>query len=177
MLLLTPFASLQAQTAELDPTLPTRAQNGEVAAQIQLGQAYATGKGEPQDGNQAVVWLSKAADQKSVDAYKALGELYRNGAGKHFARDLVQAVAWYRKAAEANDVESQGMLGVFYSYGQGVEQNYIEAYFWLDVAALAAGPKQAQYAANRQMIGQHITADELEAVQGRVAQWKAAHPR
>jgi hypothetical protein len=39
------------------------------------------------------------------------------------------------------------------------------------------GPKQEQYAANRQMIGQKITADELEAVQERVAQWLAAHPR
>ena len=44
-------------------------------------------------------------------------------------------------------------------------------------AAAVPGPRQAQYAANRQMIGQHITADELEAVQDRVAKWKAAHPR
>ena len=64
-----------------------------------------------------------------------------------------------------------------YSMGQGVEQSYAEAYYWLDLAAAVKGPKQAQYAANRQMMGAHITADELAAVQERAAAWKAAHPR
>jgi len=61
--------------------------------------------------------------------------------------------------------------------GQGVPHDDVEAYYWLDLAASAPGPNQEKYAENRQMIGTHITADELEAVQDRVAQWKAAHPR
>jgi hypothetical protein len=61
--------------------------------------------------------------------------------------------------------------------GQGVERNDVEAYYWLDLAASVNGPNQEKYAANRQMIGAHITADELDAVQERVSQWKAAHPR
>jgi TPR repeat protein len=61
--------------------------------------------------------------------------------------------------------------------GQGVPQNYLEAYFWLDLAAAVKGPKQEQYAANRQMVGTHITTDELEGARDRVAAWKAAHPR
>jgi hypothetical protein len=39
------------------------------------------------------------------------------------------------------------------------------------------GPSQEKYAANRQMIGERITADELSAEQDRAAAWKAAHPR
>jgi hypothetical protein len=39
------------------------------------------------------------------------------------------------------------------------------------------GPNQEKYAANRQMIGAHITTDELDEVQERVAKWLAAHPR
>jgi hypothetical protein len=167
---------LVAQTG-LDPALLARAQAGDAAAQVQVGQAYAAGKGAPQDGAQAAEWLRKAADKGSIEAFKALGSLYRDGAGKHFPRDLAQAVSWYRKAAEAGDVDSQGMLGVFYSYGQGVQQDYLEAYYWLDLAAAVPGPKQDQYITNRQRIGQHITADELEAVQERAAKWKAAHPR
>jgi TPR repeat protein len=166
-----------AQQTGLDPAVVARAQAGEPAAQVELGQAYAAGKGVAQDGAEAALWLRKAAEQGSLDGEKALGALYRDGAGKKFPRDTAQAVGWYRKAAERGDVEAQGMLGVFYSFGQGVAQDYVEAYFWLDLAAAVAGPKQAQYASNRQLVGQHITADELEAIQDRVAKWKAAHPR
>ena len=105
-----------------------------------------------------------------------LAALYRDG-GKGFPRDMEQAAAWYRKAAEQGDVAAQGTLGVLYSIGQGVPQNDVEAYYWLDLAAAVKGPNQEQYAANRQMIGTQITADELEEVQERVAKWLAAHPR
>jgi hypothetical protein len=53
----------------------------------------------------------------------------------------------------------------------------VEAYYWLDLAAAVKGPNQERYAANRQMIGTHITVEELEAVQERVAKWLVAHPR
>ena len=94
-----------------------------------------------------------------------LAALYRDG-GKGFPRDMAQAAAWYRKAAEQGDVTAQGTLGVLYSMGQGVPQSDVEAYFWLDLAAAVKGPNQEQYAANRQMIGEHITADELSDVRG-----------
>src|ERR1035438_6313598 len=76
-----------------------------------------------------------------------------------------KAAAWYLKAADQGDVTAQATMGTLYSMGQGVEQNYVEAYYWWDLAAAVKGPKQGQYAANRQMIGMHITADELAAVQ------------
>jgi hypothetical protein len=61
--------------------------------------------------------------------------------------------------------------------GQGVPHSDVEAYYWLDLAASVKGPDQEKYAANRQMIGTHITADELADVEERVANWLAAHPR
>jgi hypothetical protein len=90
---------------------------------------------------------------------------------------MEQAAVWYRKAAEQGDVGAQGTLGVLYSMGQGVPHDDVEAYFWFDLAASEKGPNQEKYAANRQMIGMRITADELADVQDRVAAWKAAHPR
>ncbi|MGB8259538.1 MAG: tetratricopeptide repeat protein [Terracidiphilus sp.] len=171
------WAQAPAAAAAPDPALIAKATAGDPAAQVALGQAYATGKGVPQDAKQAAAWYRKAADQGFIEGEKALGALYRDGAGKSFPRDPVQGAYWYLKAADQGDPESQGIMGVLYSYGQGVAQNYVEAYYWLDLAASVPGPRQAQYAANRQMVGQHITADELEAIQERVAQWKAAHPR
>jgi hypothetical protein len=59
----------------------------------------------------------------------------------------------------------------------GVQQDYVEAYYWLCLAAAVPGPNQAKYATNRQSVGEHITTDQQSAVEDRVAAWKAAHPR
>jgi TPR repeat protein len=170
--------TVDSQTAgAIDPALLAKASAGDAASQVLVGESYAAGKGVGQDYNQAADWYRKAAEQGSIAGELHLAGLYRDGGGKHFARDMVQAVAWYRKAAEQGDVGAQATLGVLYSIGQGIPQSYVEAYFWLDIAAQTKGPNQEKYAANRQMIGTHITADELADVQEREAKWLAAHPR
>jgi TPR repeat protein len=141
-----------------------------------VGESYAAGVGGARDLKQAAAWYGKAAEQGNLAGELHLAALYRDG-GKGFVRDMTQAAAWYRKAADLGDAGAQGTLGVLYSMGQGVPHSDVEAYYWLDLAAAAKGPNQEKYAANRQMIGTRITADELEAVQERVAQWLAAHPR
>jgi len=122
-----------------DPALLDKANGGDPAAQVQVGESCAAGRGA--------------------------------------AQDLKQAAEWYRKAAEQGDVSAQATLGLLYSLGQGVPKSDVEAYFWLDLAASVKSPKQEQYAANRQLIGTHITTDELADVEERVAKWQAAHPR
>ena len=104
-----------------------------------------------------------------------VGESY--AAGKGVVQDYNEAADWYRKAAEQGDVGAQATVGLLYSIGQGLPQSYVEGYYWLDLAAQAKGPNQEKYAANRQMIGTHITADELADVEERVAKWLATHPR
>lgn len=168
---------IHAQATGIDPALLARANAGNAAAQVQVGEAYEAGKGVERDPNQAAAWYRKAADQKSIDAELHLAVLYRDGAGKEFPRDMEQAAAWYRKAADGGDAGAQGTLGMLYTLGQGVTHDDVEAYFWLDLAASVKGPNQEQYIANRQNVGTRITADELADVQERVAKWKAAHPR
>lgn len=167
----------------IDAALLVRATAGEAAAQVQVGESYAHaaeaahGKTDAaEDYRQAGAWYRKAADQNDLAGEIHLAVLYRDG-GTGFPRDMAQAAVWYRKAADRGDPDSQATLGVLYSMGQGVQQSDVEAYFWLDLAASVKGPHQEKYAANRQMIGQHITADELSDVEDRVAAWKSAHPR
>jgi TPR repeat protein len=164
------------QQAGIDPAVLAKANGGDTAAQVAVGEIYAEGKGVARDLKLAAEWYQRAADKGDVGGELHLAALHRDG-GKGFPRDMTQAAAWYRKAAEEGDVTAQGTLGTLYSMGQGVEQSYVEAYYWLDLAAAVNGPKQAQYAANRQMIGIHITADELAEIQDREAAWKAAHLR
>ncbi|MGA3160943.1 MAG: tetratricopeptide repeat protein [Terracidiphilus sp.] len=172
-----------AQAPAIDPTLLAKANAGDAAAQVQLGDNYrAAGDALPHHPlesaeyyKQASDWYRKAADQGFIPAELHLAALYRDG-GKGFPRDATLAAGWYRKAAEQGDVSAQASLGVLYSIGVGVPRNDSEAYFWLDLAASVPGPNQQKYAANRQLIGTHITTEELDAVQDRVAKWLAAHP-
>jgi len=173
-----------AQSAGDDAAVLAKANTGEAAAQIQMGdQSRAAAAAVAHDPDQAAdnymaaaAWYRKAADQGSLTAQLRLAELYRDG-GKGFTRDMAQAAEWYRKAAEQGDVGAQATLATLYSIGQGVQQSYVEAYYWLDLAASVKGPRQEQYAQNRQAMGAHITTDELDAIQDRVAKWLAAHPR
>ncbi len=164
------------QTMGIDAALLAKANAGDAASQVLVADCYAAGTGVARDFKLAAEWYRKAAEQGSVGAQVHLAVLYRDG-GEGLPRDMAQAAAWYRKAAEQGDVGAQGTLGNLYSMGQGVPLDYIEAYYWLDLAAAVKGPNQEKYAASRQLMGTHITADELAVVQERVAGWLAAHPR
>jgi TPR repeat protein len=173
-----------AQSVSVDPALLAKTNSGDAAAQVAVGELYAQAAATEHDKvrmagdyQQELAWYRKAADQNNIPGEMHLAALYRDGGGKTIPRDMEQAAAWYRKAADQGDPTAQGTLGVLYSMGQGVPHNDVEAYFWLDLAASVKGPNQEKYAANRQMIGQHITTDELSDVEDRVAAWKAAHPR
>ncbi len=176
-------AQAAGQSPSIDAALLVKAKAGDAAAEVQVGEQYAQAAAGAHDREQiaedlkqAEAWYRKAADQNNLAGELHLASLYRDG-GMGFPRDMAQAAAWYRKAADQGDAGAQGTLGVLYSIGQGVPQSDVEAYFWLDLAASVKGPNQEKYAANRQMVGQHITADELSDVEDRVKKWKAAHPR
>ncbi len=165
-----------AQVAGIDPALQAKAAAGDAAAQVAVGESYESGTGVARDCKLAAMWYRKAADKGYIAGELHLAALYRDG-GKDFPQDMTQAAAWYLKAADQGDVSAEATMGTLYSMGQGVEQNYAEAYYWLDLAAAVKGPRQEQYAEHRQMMGAHITTDELAAVQARAAAWKTAHPR
>lgn len=169
------MAAAIAQTASIDPALLAKANAGDAAAQLAVGEAYEN-LGEPKpDYAQAAEWYRKAADKDNAEAQIRLAALYRDGRGVN--RDMAQAAAWYRKAAEQGNVSAQGTLGVLYSVGQGVAHSDEDAYYWFALAAAVKGPDQEKYAANRQSMAARITADELADAQDRVAKWIAAHPR
>jgi TPR repeat protein len=177
LLLALGVAQAPAQSAGIDAALLAKANTGDPVSQVAVGEVYAAGNGVARDYKQAAEWYRKAADKGDIAAEMHLAALYRDGGGKYFVRDMAQAAEWYRKAAEQGDVTAQGILGTLYSVGQGVPLSYPDAYYWLDLAAHVKGPNQEKYAANRQMIGAHITADELADVQDREEKWLAAHPR
>jgi TPR repeat protein len=136
----------------IDAALLARANAGDAASQIQVGDSYKEGKVVEGDYTQAAAWHRKTADQGRTDAMIHLAGLCRDGADG-FPPDMDQAVAWYRKAAELGDVDAQATLGVLYSMGQGVPHSDADAYYWFYLAAKVKGPNQEKYAESRQIVG------------------------
>ena len=109
------------------------ANDGDAAAQFNLGVMYLTGRGVQQDYSAAALWFRKAAEQGYALAQSNLGTLYRDGRG--VAQDDTEAVTWLRKAADQGDAVAEFQLGNHYADGRGVPQDYGEAMIWFQRAA------------------------------------------
>jgi TPR repeat protein len=76
LLAILPFGYAQSITE-----LKSKAEDGDVQAQLVLAKAYDLGEGVPKDEEKAVQWWEKAAEQGDVTAEGNLGTAYGLGMG------------------------------------------------------------------------------------------------
>jgi len=76
--------------AEAMERLRRAAEQGNAAAQCNLGAVYAEGLGMPQDDAEAAKWFRLSADQGDASAQFNLGNMYRQGRG--VPQDQAEAV-------------------------------------------------------------------------------------
>jgi TPR repeat protein len=133
-------SSKESTKNEFSPKLVQEAESGDAQAEFQLGICYLLGRGVSQSEEEAIKWLSRAADKKHVRALHVLGGLYLNGKNKNEK----EAVINLKKAAELNDSASMPLLADCYFEGTGVSKNPKEGYEWMLKAAQAEIP-YAQY--------------------------------
>lgn len=109
--------------------LKARALLGDPVAQTDLGYAYDNGVGVAPDGQAAVYWYKKAAEQGFAIANFNLGTLYLGG--RHVAQDYAQAAIYFQSAAAGNHATAQLELGRMYRYGvlDGVDTDRAIKYF------------------------------------------------
>ena len=153
------------------------AEQGDVKAQLELGNCYYNGNGVNKDEAEAEKWWRKAAEQGNKDAVEQfrklaeqgnvaaqynLGKCYYNGNGAN--KDEVEAAKWYRKAAEQGHADAQNSLGNCCYYGNGVNKDYAEAVKWYRKAA-EQGNVAAQYnLGDCYYNGNGVNENEAEAV-------------
>jgi TPR repeat protein len=77
------------------------AEEGNVAAQFNLGVMYQLSHGVPQDNEAAVSWYRKAAEQGLAQAQYNLGVMYANGEGVE--QDYAAAHMWFNLAAASRN--------------------------------------------------------------------------
>ena len=110
------------------------ADQGNTAAQYNLGIMHEYGRGMKQDYAEALRWYRKAADQNYAKAQINLGTMYENGEG--VKRDYAEALRWYRMAAEQGAAIAQNLLGVNHCTDPArTKQDYVEAVKWFRKAA------------------------------------------
>lgn len=109
------------------------ANEGNAAAQYNLGLLYAYGKGVAQDYAQAAKWYRSAAMNGHTSAPNDLGVLYATGKG--VPKNRTEAVKWYQMAAKRGNATAQNNLGWMYFDGfSGFIQDYVIAFMWFSIA-------------------------------------------
>lgn len=87
-------------------SLKDRAEKGEAQAQLELAQAYMSGKGVKQSETEARKWCEKAAAKGLPAAQRIFGTMLRDAYGSPF-RDIPKAREWLAKAAEQGDAQAK----------------------------------------------------------------------
>ena len=108
---------------------------------------------------EALSWLETQAAAGITQAQGRLGDLYLTLDGG--ARGA-QAVALLRQAAEAGDSFAQFRMGQLYSEGGPVEQDYVQAHVWFNVAATHGLSNAAEM---REVISQLMTPEQVAQAQ------------
>jgi uncharacterized protein len=78
------------------------AEQGDVVAQVNMGNSYRDGEGVPKDDNEAIKWFRRAAESGSASGQNNLGWMYENGRGVQ--SDIVEAYKWYLLGATGGSV-------------------------------------------------------------------------
>ena len=125
--------SVSAQNATKLKGLETLAKQGDLAAQIELANAFRKGIGINQDYKTAVKWFTLAAEQGDAEAQFNLGIMHSFGLG--VVPNYQPAVKWYTLAAEQGNAPAQYNLGRLYYLGKGVPENLVYAHMWANQAS------------------------------------------
>ena len=147
------------------------AEQGNAASQVNLGHAYAEGRGTPQDYQGALKWYRKAAEQGYVPAQVHLGTLYFEG--RIVPQNYQESVKWFRKAADQGDALGQFNLGHMYSRGYGVSQDYVQAHKWINLAAsLTTGEVADHSRLARDNLAKVMTDSQVYEAQRLAREWQ-----
>lgn len=136
LLLLTTLSFLSQAAERTIEELEVASDQGDAAAQFELGSRYSTGSegdGLPVDHPKAFDLLKKSAGQGYARAMTAVGTAYYDARG--VTMDDQESVRWFRKAAEAGDGPALVWMGLMFSSGRGVARDDEQAVAWFRMAA------------------------------------------
>ena len=110
-----------------------KAEQGDAAAQCQLGCYYEIGCGIDKSHSKAMEWYEKAMQQGYLDAYRSLGRCYTKKDIFGFQPDFNKAFELFLKGAELGHIPSMRTVAYWgYAVGNGTEKNLHKALEWVE---------------------------------------------
>ncbi|QSA97042.1 tetratricopeptide repeat protein [Methylococcus sp. EFPC2] len=141
------------------------AQEGDVAAQVNLGNLIMKGLGVKQNYVEAERWYRNAAEQNERMAQSKLGILYYHGLG--VLKDTAEAARWFEKAARQGEPSAQAILATMYAQGEGVKPDLAQAYYWYTLA-MEQGSEEARR--GRDSLAEEMTPGQTDEALKRLAE-------
>jgi TPR repeat protein len=112
--------TIHAATLNVNQLL-TKAAQGSVMHEIQLAEAYLTGKGVAQNAELATHWYERAAQGGNPEAQNLVGQFYQAGIG--VPANPSRAFHWYQLAAASGSSDALLNMGTAYELGLGVKKD------------------------------------------------------
>lgn len=164
-----------------------KAQEGDAAAQLYVGEIFEKGLGAQVDYQAAAQWYEKAANQGNFQAQLNLGHLYEKGLG--VAQNQETAMRWYRKSAGLEEANIPFTPAVT---AQAISNQNTEAVTSNDNEIAALREEVAQSRQETEQLRQQLQStreqamqqqdslrqaqDELETLRNQLQQQKSAAP-
>lgn len=123
------------------------------------------------DYTTAVRILQPLAEEGDANAQILLGFSYFSGNGVPKNDSL--GMKWSRNSADQGNSTAQFLLGYAYQNGSRVPQDYVQAYFWFNLAAAHARTS----AEPRDAVAKLMAPDQIAQAQKLSQEWLAAHPQ
>ena len=129
---------------------------GDPAAAYEVGIRLSERPSAPGAGEQAIIWLERAAKAGLAPAQLTLGGIYENGLG--VPKDLQRARVYYLAAASRGNARAMHNLAVLHAQGVDGKADHTAAAVWFRKAALH-GVTDSQF--NLAVLYEHGTGVEL----------------
>lgn len=120
-------------TAEMVPLIQEKAAKGDAKSQYVLGWMYFIGEPVEKNNQQAVQWMTKAANQDFKFSQTQLGLMYL--VAKDIPENYALAREWLLKGAARGEGDALNALGAIYVEGLGVKANGEQAITYFRQAA------------------------------------------
>lgn len=151
------------------------ADQGDRAAQYNLGLLFEAGKGVPLNRGAALEWYRKSAAQSFPMAQHNLGRIYYMGEG--VPEDYAKAIKHFLPAAEQGIAFSHFFLGMIYAGGGGgVQADHVQAYKRLSLAAALHTSEEFRRDAisSRKILAKGMSPDKIVVAERLARLWLTA---
>ena len=123
--------------------------------------------------------IKGAAEKGNPTAQFSLGVInyrFRSDIGNDGKGNLAEAMIWYRRAADQGDVDAQVAMGIACAEGLGVQQDYVEAHKWFNLAAPRSKYRDIQTDIMRQRdaLALKMTKEQIAEAQSLARAWRPA---